>query len=206
MSTSDRDRYALLRRRVAEWKIHQHVVREAILEEHKDLDETRFDQAELDLNDATRPHIRAECAPGGEKHYRPCPWAMCRYNMFDMLMSTVASRQGPHVLRVNDSAEKPKPILSPLDVRPDISCMLDIVDRNPNGCTLDAIGDILGLTRERVRQIHVVAIRKMLVRLRATPSGRELAKRIITSLDLEEDPEVQRMAFDPDYEIPLPIF
>ncbi|HEY4178963.1 MAG TPA: sigma factor-like helix-turn-helix DNA-binding protein [Kofleriaceae bacterium] len=34
------------------------------------------------------------------------------------------------------------------------SCVLDIVDRNPDGLTLDQTGRLLNITRERVRQIE----------------------------------------------------
>lgn len=212
------DRYTLLRKRVAEWKIRQQAVCEAISEEDRELESTEFTAEEFAYNTSIRPKVRAECVPGGEKHLRPCPWAMCKYNMFDMLMSTVRVGQGPHVVRETretadggdgggeEASQEYRPILSPLDIQPEISCLLDIIDRNPGGCTLDVIGDVLGLTRERIRQIHVVALRKILVRLRASPGGKELSARILVSLDLEDDPEIRRIAFDPEYKVPLPMF
>lgn len=42
----------------------------------------------------------------------------------------------------------------------DESCALDVAAREPDGLTLDAIGDILGLTRERVRQIENIALKR----------------------------------------------
>jgi hypothetical protein len=38
------------------------------------------------------------------------------------------------------------------------SCALDVVDANPDGMCLADIGDVLGLTRERARQVEDAAI------------------------------------------------
>jgi len=40
-------------------------------------------------------------------------------------------------------------------------CVLDLLDAQPYPHTLGEIGDIYGLTRERVRQIQVKALRKL---------------------------------------------
>ncbi|MFY3742456.1 sigma factor-like helix-turn-helix DNA-binding protein [Anaeromyxobacter sp. Red801] len=39
------------------------------------------------------------------------------------------------------------------------TCALDVADRGP--LTLDEVGKILGVTRERVRQIEVAALEKL---------------------------------------------
>lgn len=36
-----------------------------------------------------------------------------------------------------------------------------VVDENPDGMTLEQVGNVLGVTRERVRQIEVIALRKL---------------------------------------------
>jgi hypothetical protein len=48
-------------------------------------------------------------------------------------------------------------------LKPEVaSCVLDVADQG--GLTLEEIGDLLGVTRERIRQIEAVALRR--VRLR----------------------------------------
>lgn len=57
---------------------------------------------------------------------------------------------------------------------PSMAEVLAIVAENPNGMTLDEIGQVLGVTRERVRQIEFSALRKL--RLNATRATREHAE------------------------------
>lgn len=52
------------------------------------------------------------------------------------------------------------------------SCVLDVVDRSPGGITLEEVGDLLQVTRERIRQIETRAL-KRIGRLRSAAS-REL--------------------------------
>ncbi len=40
-------------------------------------------------------------------------------------------------------------------------CTLDLVADNPDGMPLEAIGDLLGVTRERIRQIEAEGLRKL---------------------------------------------
>lgn len=37
----------------------------------------------------------------------------------------------------------------------------DAIKRNPDGMTLEQVGEVIGVTRERIRQIEVVALRKL---------------------------------------------
>lgn len=84
-----------------------------------------------------RPQTRDECryVP------RPCPFIACRHNLW----SDVDERGGI-VLRIEAART---------------NCALDFVDDNPDGMTLDDVGKICGLTRERIRQIEEAARRKL---------------------------------------------
>lgn len=75
-----------------------------------------------------------------ERAERPCPWVSCIYHLWPDLIGK-----------------------DPLDMEE--TCALDIADRGDH--TLQEIGDILGITKERARQIEEVALRKL--RRRADP-------------------------------------
>lgn len=88
-----------------------------------------------------RPRTRGECA-GGE---RPCPYVSCRYHLF---------------LDVNPSAGSVKLNFPDLEVwEMNTSCALDVADQG--GVSLDGVGTILNLTRERARQIEFKALRRV---------------------------------------------
>lgn len=81
-----------------------------------------------------RPKRRSEC--GIE---RPCPFVGCKYHLF---------------LDVSDSG-------SIIFNHPDkevwdmeTSCVLDVVEQSCTGLTLEQVGDVFNLTRERIRQIE----------------------------------------------------
>lgn len=84
-----------------------------------------------------RPKTRGDCAGG----VRPCPWASCRY----------------HVAQVRSGC---KGAALPMGQVPNIAewaqtCVLDVADKG--GVPLAEVGDVLGVTRERVRQLEVGA-------------------------------------------------
>ncbi len=78
-----------------------------------------------------RPQTRAEC--GTE---RPCPYVGCRYHL-------IWEHSGVHG---NDDDQ----LIELLEEMPE-TCALDVADQG--GTTLQEIGDAMGLTRERVRQM-----------------------------------------------------
>ena len=93
---------------------------------------------ELSEIDALRPKTRADCVDGP----RPCPWVSCRHSTY---------------LEVNPGTGSIKfafPDLMPWEMGE--SCALDIADRGDH--TLEQVGIIGNLTRERVRQIELDAL------------------------------------------------
>ncbi len=88
-----------------------------------------------------RPATRAECL-GGE---RPCPFVSCKYHLYlDVNPETGSIKLNfPH-LEVWDMAD---------------TCALDVADRG--GITLEEVGEIMNLTRERIRQVEVRGLLKL---------------------------------------------
>jgi len=86
---------------------------------------------------------REDCVDGP----RPCPLVGCPYNNY----LDVNPKTGTITLNHGN--------LAPEDVPPHTSCSLDVADRGPH--TLEEVAEYLGLTRERIRQIEVAAIKKI---------------------------------------------
>jgi hypothetical protein len=88
--------------------------------------------------DNPRPRTRGDCA-GGE---RPCPWVGCKHHLYlDVSPITGAIRIC-------------YPDLEPWEL--EHTCSLDVADSG--GKTLEVVGSILNLTRERSRQIETKAL------------------------------------------------
>jgi hypothetical protein len=88
-----------------------------------------------------KPHSREECAEGP----RPCPFVSCKHHLFiDVSPRTGAIKLNFPDLEVWDMGE---------------SCALDVADRG--GTTLEDVGAIMNLTRERIRQVEVKALAKL---------------------------------------------
>ncbi len=91
--------------------------------------------------DYYKPMARAECAEGP----RPCPYVSCKHHLFiDVSPRTGAIKLNFPDLEVWELGE---------------SCALDISDRG--GTTLEDVGAIMNLTRERIRQVEVKALAKL---------------------------------------------
>lgn len=89
---------------------------------------------------ADRPRTRGECAGGP----RPCPLVGCRHhNAFDVSEAGSLVENRPDTPVEESTA----------------SCSLDVADAGPH--TLDAVGAVLNLTKERVRQVETIALGKM---------------------------------------------
>lgn len=90
----------------------------------------------------TLPKRRSGCLQGAEAE-RPCPYVSCKHHLYlDVNEVTGSIRFNFPDMEVWEIGE---------------TCVLDIADRG--GETLESIGELLGLTRERVRQIEGKAMR-----------------------------------------------
>jgi hypothetical protein len=92
------------------------------------------------------PVTRDKCRGG----HRPCPYVRCRYNLY-LDVKKVANGSA---IRVNfPELEGPHQLKD--------SCALDVADANPDGMTLEEMGNLLNITRERARQLEGAVIRKL---------------------------------------------
>lgn len=98
-----------------------------------------------------RPRRRGDCCVG--VGIRPCPYASCRYNLWAEV-SEAGSLVYLHPGQELEELEH--------------TCALDLAQRPPpserdDACnmTLEQIGQVLGCTRERVRQIETQALEKL---------------------------------------------
>lgn len=91
--------------------------------------------------DYWKPRTREECVGGP----RPCPYISCKHHLYvDVSPRTGAIKLNFPDLEVWELSE---------------SCALDVADRG--GTTLEDVGAIMNLTRERIRQVEVKALAKL---------------------------------------------
>jgi len=104
-------------------------------------DEKRLSELLVYPDDVERPAARHECS----QMHRPCPFVSCSHHLYlDVNPETGAIKLNfPH-LEVWEMAE---------------TCSLDVADRG--GITLEEVGAILNLTRERIRQVEVRGLAKI---------------------------------------------
>jgi hypothetical protein len=104
-------------------------------------DEKRLSELLVYPEDVERPSARHECS----QMHRPCPFVSCSHHLYlDVNPETGAIKLNfPH-LEVWEMAE---------------TCSLDVADRG--GITLEEVGAILNLTRERIRQVEVRGLAKI---------------------------------------------
>jgi hypothetical protein len=93
------------------------------------------------VDDLDRPKTRGECKEG----MRPCPYVSCKHHLYlDVNPETGSIKLNFPDLEVSEMAE---------------TCSLDVADRG--GITLEEVGEILNLTRERIRQVEVRGLLKL---------------------------------------------
>jgi hypothetical protein len=95
----------------------------------------------VEVLDYDRPKLRAECKDGP----RPCLFVSCKHHLY---------------LDVNPETGSVKLNFPDKEVwELEETCALDVAERG--GITLEEVGEILNLTRERIRQLEVTALQKM---------------------------------------------
>lgn len=88
-----------------------------------------------------RPQTRSECVDGP----RPCAFVSCKYHLY---------------LDVKDETQSIKLNFPHLEVwEMEHSCSLDVAERG--GLTLEQVGSIMNLTRERIRQVEGAGMEKL---------------------------------------------
>lgn len=108
----------------------------------------RMTKRELELgrmmypdSEVERPKTRVECASGE----RPCPFVSCKHHLYlDVSSKTGAIKLNFPDLEVWEMTE---------------TCALDVADKG--GTTLEEVGAIMNLTRERIRQVEVKGLAKL---------------------------------------------
>ncbi len=94
-----------------------------------------------DVEDVVKPRTRAECTEAA----RPCAFVSCKHHLY----LDVSARTGAIKLNFPD-----------LEVwEMNETCALDVADRG--GTTLEEVGAIMNLTRERIRQVEVKGLAKL---------------------------------------------
>ena len=88
-----------------------------------------------------RPRTRAECAG----HAGPCPWVACKHHLY------------LDINPVSGSIKLNFPDLEPWELED--SCALDVAERGAS--TLEEVGRVTNLTRERIRQLEVRGLFKL---------------------------------------------
>lgn len=104
-----------------------------------------------------RPHHRADCRDDP----RPCLYVSCRYHLYLDVNPVTGS------IKLNFPDKEVWEL--------EQTCALDVAERG--GITLEEVGDIMNLTRERIRQVEVSGLEKLKhgdVKLHTFIDGREL--------------------------------
>jgi hypothetical protein len=91
--------------------------------------------------ESSRPHARAQCATGP----RPCMFISCKHHLYlDVNPGTGSIKLNFPDKEVWEMGE---------------TCALDVADRG--GITLEEVGAIMNLTRERIRQVETRGLLKL---------------------------------------------
>jgi sigma-70-like protein len=114
--------------------------------------------------DIPRPTTREQCR--GEA--RPCPWVACKHHLYLDVNPETGS------IKINF------PDLEPWELQH--TCALDVAERG--GITLEEVGEIMNLTRERIRQVEVRGLLKLKM---GSPSPDELGSELLAQAALAKN-------------------
>lgn len=107
----------------------------------------------VDMHVPERPRTRGDCV-GGE---RPCPWVGCKWHL-----AIDVSRNGS--IKHNWPDVEPGEWLN--------SCALDAADHG--GLTVEQVAELMNVTRERVRQVEMIAMTNLMRNYEAAVVMRDL--------------------------------
>lgn len=96
----------------------------------------------------TKPTKRSECIAV----LRPCPWISCKHHMLWIFLPRQFLTSTDKLIDKFLNTYSDDEILEMIEKLGDNSCTLDVVRHGE--MTLQEVGDIMGITRERVRQIE----------------------------------------------------
>ncbi len=114
--------------------------------------------------DIPRPTSRAEC----REEMRPCPWVACKHHLYLDINPETGS------IKINF------PDLEPWELKH--TCALDVAERG--GITLEEVGEIMNLTRERIRQVEVRGLLKLKM---GSPSPDELGAELLAAKEQNQN-------------------
>ncbi|HSR96310.1 MAG TPA: sigma factor-like helix-turn-helix DNA-binding protein [Kofleriaceae bacterium] len=114
--------------------------------------------------DIPRPTSRAEC----REEMRPCPWVACKHHLYLDINPETGS------IKINF------PDLEPWELKH--TCALDVAERG--GITLEEVGEIMNLTRERIRQVEVRGLLKLKM---GSPSPDELGAELLAAKEQQQN-------------------
>ncbi|HET9625757.1 MAG TPA: sigma factor-like helix-turn-helix DNA-binding protein [Kofleriaceae bacterium] len=114
--------------------------------------------------DIPRPTARHEC----KEEMRPCPWVACKHHLYLDINPETGS------IKINF------PDLEPWELKH--TCALDVAERG--GITLEEVGEIMNLTRERIRQVEVRGLLKLKM---GSPSPDELGAELLAAKEALEN-------------------
>lgn len=134
------------------------------------VDDVFVTRAERIAFEAERPRTREEC----RESMRPCPYVACKHHLYLDVNPETGS------IKINF------PDLEPWEL--EHTCSLDLAARG--GMTLEEVGEITNLARERIRQVEVRGL--MAMKAKAVDAGMDGSDAVFPHPVGNEHPDAQR--------------